>query len=51
MFTLLPGLTEAERAALQRLCNVQLFAFPFSDYPPSVHRLSEYRWKPIIWAV
>ncbi len=44
------GLTETQRAALRKICNVELRTFNFSKYPDHVHpkALGNYAWKPLI---
>ncbi|XGW26300.1 hypothetical protein V3C99_007150 [Haemonchus contortus] len=45
------GLSQESVQKLKGLCSVELRDFPFSNFPPHVRNLEEYRWKPIIIAM
>uniref|UniRef100_A0A9J2P741 Nucleotide-diphospho-sugar transferase domain-containing protein n=1 Tax=Ascaris lumbricoides TaxID=6252 RepID=A0A9J2P741_ASCLU len=44
------GLEAVTVYAVRQLCNVEYRKFDFSAYPSYVHRLGEFRWKPLIIA-
>jgi hypothetical protein len=44
-------LSSSHRNQLLTICNVHVRSIAWHEYPAWVRRLTEYRWKVILWAV